>query len=67
VNTDKENVHEHQWITGKRSVYLEEPEIGWRELSTTESSLGGAGERRIGMRSIPAEGSWELGWVGSRC
>jgi hypothetical protein len=67
VNTDQENTHEHQWITGKRSVYLEEPEIGWRELSTMESSSGGAGEWRIGVRAIPAEGSWELGWVGSRC
>jgi hypothetical protein len=44
VNTGQRNAHEHQWTTGKRSVYLEESEIGRRELSMTGSSSGGAGE-----------------------
>jgi hypothetical protein len=59
--------HEHQWITGELFVYLVERGIRWRKLSTGGSSSGGSGGRRLGVREIPAEGSWKLGWVGSRC
>jgi hypothetical protein len=61
VNTGQRNAHEHQWTTGKRSVYLEELEIGWRELSTTGSSSGGAGEQRLGAKANLAEGRWGRG------
>jgi hypothetical protein len=66
VNTSRGGAHEHQQATGKRFVYLDGPEIKWRKLSTTRSSSGGSGERRLRVRAIPAEGSWWLGWVKSR-
>jgi hypothetical protein len=41
-------------------------EIKRRKLSTARSSSGGSGERRLGVRAIPAEGGRGLDWVRSR-
>jgi hypothetical protein len=71
ANTGKRSAHEHQWITGKRYVYLDGLEIKWRKLSTTGASSDGSGERRLRVRAIPAR-RWpgldriELGSKGRR-
>jgi hypothetical protein len=40
---------------GNQLVHLDGLEIKRKELSTMRSSLGGSGERRLGVRAIPAE------------
>jgi hypothetical protein len=53
ANTKVKHTHEHRCATGSRSVYLSGLENPWRELSTTESSSGGSGERRLGVKANP--------------
>jgi hypothetical protein len=36
-------------------VHLDGLEIKWKELSTVRASSGGSGEKRLGVRAIPAE------------
>jgi hypothetical protein len=60
ANMEVKHAHEHRCATGSRSVYLEEPEVKRRELSTTGSSSDGSGEWRLGVRAIPAEEGWGL-------
>jgi hypothetical protein len=60
VNTEVKHAHEHRCATGSRSVYLSGLETPWRELSTTESSSGGFGDRRLGVRANPVKKGWGL-------
>jgi hypothetical protein len=61
ANTEVKHAHEHRCATGSRSVYLNGLETPWRELSTTKSSSGGSGERRLGVKANPTEEGWGLG------